>query len=138
MNSPVGRPFWEYVADRVAADPEFARLCLEDAGRSLLNGEPSMAAAALREYVAGTIGFERLAAATGRSPDDVKRLLAPAERHRGDDLLAVFRVVREECGVGFDTCVLPESAFDEDGYPEGSPLRNAVAVTDERRVAVPA
>jgi hypothetical protein len=54
------------VAERIVPDPSFACVLLDEAASLFLNGEPETARVTLRDLVNATVGFERLAAPTGK------------------------------------------------------------------------
>jgi DNA-binding phage protein len=94
------REFKRSVADRVARDPSFARALLHEAATLFLNGEPETARLTLRDLVNATVGFERLAEATGRPPKSLHRMLSAAGNPSMDNLAVIFGAVRRELGVG--------------------------------------
>jgi DNA-binding phage protein len=68
-------------ADRVlqalaSERPGYRRLLLASAGESLLEGDPDMAAAILRDVVFGHFGAEAIASATGLTRETIRNVLA--------------------------------------------------------------
>jgi DNA-binding phage protein len=93
------KDFSEVVADRIQREPEFARALLGEAIAVFLNGEPDVSRLLLRDLVNGTIGFEGLAAATGRPSKSLHRMLSAKGNPTMDDLTLIFGVFRQELGV---------------------------------------
>jgi len=61
------RSFKHTIVARVKRDPAFANALLDEAATLFLNGEPHTARLILRDLVNSTVGFEGLAAATGKA-----------------------------------------------------------------------
>jgi DNA-binding phage protein len=93
------KDFSEVVADRIQREPEFARALLGEAIAVFLNGEPDVARLVLRDLVNGTIGFEGLAAATGRPSKSLHRMLSAKGNPTMDNLTLIFGVLRQDLGV---------------------------------------
>jgi DNA-binding phage protein len=94
------RDFKRTVSERIARDPSFARALLDEAASLFLNGEPETARLTLRELVNATVGFERLATATGRPAKSLHRMLSASGNPSMDNLAVIFDAVRRELGVG--------------------------------------
>jgi len=60
----------------VRRDPEFAKALLDEAARLFLNGEGDAARLVLRELVKAAVGFEALAAKTGKPAKSLHRMLS--------------------------------------------------------------
>jgi len=97
---PLTRDFKRRVAERLARDPSFARALLDEAASLFLNGEPETARLTLRDLVNATVGFERLAEATGKPVKSLHRMLSAAGNPSMDNLAVIFGAVRRELGVG--------------------------------------
>jgi DNA-binding phage protein len=63
------------------------------------NGEPEVARLILRDLVNATMGFEALAAATGKPAKSLHRMLSKHGNPTMDNLAAVLGVVRSDLGV---------------------------------------
>src|SRR5438270_2261709 len=77
------RDFKETVVERVRQDPAFAKALLDEAATLFLNGEPDMARLILRDVVNATVGFEALAAETGKPSKSLHRMLSRKGRYLG-------------------------------------------------------
>jgi DNA-binding phage protein len=93
------KDFSEVLADRIQREPEFARALLGEAIAVFLNGEPDVARLVLRDLVNGTIGFEGLAAVTGKPSKSLHRMLSAKGNPTMDNLTLIFGVLRRELGV---------------------------------------
>jgi DNA-binding phage protein len=94
------RDFKRAVSERIVREPSFARALLDEAAGLFLNGDPKPARLTLRELVNATVGFERLAAATGKPSKSLHRMLSATGNPSMDNLAVIFDAVRRELGVG--------------------------------------
>jgi DNA-binding phage protein len=83
----------------VKRDPAFAKVLLDEAVTLFLNGEPDAARLVLRDLVNATVGFERLAVATGKPAKSLHRMLSTNGNPSMDNLSIVFGVLRKRLGV---------------------------------------
>ena len=74
-------------------------MLLDEAAILFLNGEPEIARMMLRDLVNATIGFEQLAALTEKPSKSLHRMLSPTGNPSMDNLVAIFRAVREKLQV---------------------------------------
>lgn len=86
--------FRETIAARVKSDSAFAKALLDEAATLFLNGEPQTARLVLRDLVNATLGFERLAAATGRPSKSLHRMLSRQGNPSMDNLASIIGVLR--------------------------------------------
>jgi DNA-binding phage protein len=84
------REFKETVKARAERDPAFREALLTEAVEQLLAGELEDGKAVLRDYINATIGFEKLAKATGTPPKSLMRMLGPKGNPRANNLLTVI------------------------------------------------
>jgi DNA-binding phage protein len=85
--------------ERVKRDPRFAKLLLNEAITVFLNEEPDTARLVLRDLVNGTVGFERLATATGKPSKSLHRMLSIKGNPSMDNLSIIIGVLRKQLGV---------------------------------------
>jgi DNA-binding phage protein len=90
------------VVARVQRDPAFAKALLDEAASLFLNGEPQTARLILRDIVNATLGFEGLAAETGRPAKSLHRMLSKNGNPSMDNLAAILRAVRKWLGVDLE------------------------------------
>jgi DNA-binding phage protein len=93
------RDFKDSIVARVKRDPAFASGLLDEAATLCLNAEPDSARLILRDLVNATVGFEPLAAATGKAAKSLHRMLSPNGNPSMDNLAAIFDILRKKLGV---------------------------------------
>lgn len=96
------RDFKKTIAERVKLDPTFARALLDEAATLFLNGEPHTARLVLRDLVNATVGFEKLAAETGKPAKSLHRMLSKNGNPSMDNLAAIIGVLRKKLRVEID------------------------------------
>jgi DNA-binding phage protein len=84
------REFKDTVKARAERDPEFRQALLTEAAELLLAGDLDTGKAVLRDYINATVGFEKLARATGTPPKSLMRMLGPNGNPRASNLLNVL------------------------------------------------
>ncbi|WP_407528903.1 DNA-binding protein [Methylobacterium oryzisoli] len=93
------RSFGDTVRARVARDPAFRDALLTEAVEQFLGGDIDLGRAVLRDYIAATIGFERLASETGTSSRSLQRVLGPHGNPSARTLFALLQAVQQISGV---------------------------------------
>ena len=73
----LGRSVLESWRERAQIDREFRVGCLEDTVDILLSGDTEDGLLSLHDHIYATIGFEKLGALMGLSPDDLVEMLIP-------------------------------------------------------------
>ena len=91
------------VVDRAKRDPAFARALLDEALTLFLNGEPDTARLVLRDLVNATVGFERLAAVTGKPAKSLHRMLSTNGNPSMDNLAVIISALRKRLRVKLAT-----------------------------------
>ena len=91
------------VVDRVKRDPAVAKALLDEAVTLFLNGEPDTARIVLRDLVNATVGFERLATATGKPAKSLHRMLSTRGNPSMDNLSMILGVLRKRLRVKLAT-----------------------------------
>jgi len=99
MTVPLTRSFNESVRERASRDPKFRAALLGEAVRALLAGDLDTAKIALRAYINATIGFEKLASATGTPAKSLMRMFGPNGNPTAANLSEVIRVLQKKTGV---------------------------------------
>lgn len=87
------------IGERVKRDRAFAKALLDEALTLFLNGEPDTARLVLRDLVNATVGFERLATATGKPSKSLHRMLSPKGNPSMDNLAVIVSALRRRLGV---------------------------------------
>jgi len=93
------RSFNATVRARAMRDPAFRAALLREAVQSLLAGDLDTAKAALRAYINATIGFEKLATATGTPVKSLMRMFGPKGNPTAANLFAVIHVLQKKTRV---------------------------------------
>jgi DNA-binding phage protein len=93
------RDFKETVKARADRDPAFREALLTEAVEHLITGEVDVGKAVLRDYINATIGFARLAKATGTPSKSLMRMLGPKGNPRANNLFAMIGKLQRVCGV---------------------------------------
>jgi DNA-binding phage protein len=96
---PLTRNFKETVRARVERDPAFRAALLTEAVEQMLAGEVETGKAVLRDYINATVGFERLAQATGTPSKSLMRMFGPKGNPRASNLFAVINQLQKVSGV---------------------------------------
>jgi DNA-binding phage protein len=93
------RSFKETVKARAERDPAFRDALLTEAVEQLIAGDVDVGKAVLRDYINATIGFAKLARATGTPPKSLMRMLGPKGNPRASNLLAMIGKLQRVSGV---------------------------------------
>ena len=89
---PLTIEFKEIVRDRIKREPEFGREIFSGAMESFIENEFEVGKLMLRDYINGTIGFQRLASLTGHNEKSLMRMFS----EKGNPQTAnFFQVLRE-------------------------------------------
>ena len=84
------KEFKETVRARAERDPAFREALLAEAVEQLLAGQLDTGKAVLRDYINATVGFEKLAKATGTPSKSLMQMLGPKGNPRASNLLTVI------------------------------------------------
>ena len=93
------RDFRETVQARVKRDAAFRKGLLRDAVESLLAGEVALGKELLRDYINATVGFPKLARATGLHVKAVHQMLGPKGNPTAGNLLEIVAYLQRQEGV---------------------------------------
>jgi DNA-binding phage protein len=93
------RDFKETVKARAERDAAFREALLTDAVELLIAGEVEVRKAVLRDYINATVGFEKLAKATGTPSKSLMRMFGPKGNPRANNLFAVIGKLQRVSGV---------------------------------------
>ena len=96
---PLTCSFRDHVKARIKSDPEFRRALFQEATQSWIEGDAGTARMVLRAYINATIGFEKLAAATGTPVKSLMRMFGPSGDPTAANLSEVIRVLQKKTGV---------------------------------------
>jgi DNA-binding phage protein len=93
------KEFKETVKARAARDPAFRAALLKEAIELLLDGDLETGKSVLRDYINATVGFEKLARATGTPAKSLMRMLGPNGNPRADNLLTMIAKLQRATGL---------------------------------------
>ena len=99
------RGFKDTVKKRVEADPDFAKVLLNEAIDLMLDGDPKTAKLILRDLVNATVGFERLAEDVNKPSKSLHRMLSASGNPTMGNLSAIFASIKKTLRVKIDTTV---------------------------------
>jgi hypothetical protein len=77
MIMPLTRSFKQTIQARIEKDEAFREELLKEGLQCLLSGDLDTGKAILRDYINGTVGFEKLAGLTHKPPKSLMRMLGP-------------------------------------------------------------
>ena len=72
---PLTRDFKETIQERARHDAAFREALLKEAVDALLSGDVETGKTVLRDYINATVGFDKLATVTKKSPKSLMRML---------------------------------------------------------------
>jgi putative addiction module killer protein len=93
------KEFKETVKARAARDPAFREALLKEAIEQFLAGELETGKAVLRDYINATVGFAKLARATGTPTKSLMRMLGPSGNPRASNLLTIIAKLQRVTGL---------------------------------------
>jgi DNA-binding phage protein len=99
MRMALSRDFRETVKARAERDVAFREALLTEAVELLIAGDLEVGKALLRDYINATVGFEKLAKATGTPSKSLMRMLGPKGNPRASNLLTVLGKLQRVSGV---------------------------------------
>ena len=102
---PLTRPYDDTIRERAQCDPEFRGLLTTGAVENLLAGDVAVGKIRLRHTVNSTIGYEKLGALMGKTPDDIKRLCHPDYDTSVNDLFEIIKHVQKHEGIRLEVKV---------------------------------
>jgi len=83
------RNFKETIVARAKRDPAFRKALFKEALESFLAGDVNTGKIILRDFINATVGFRKLAHATGRSSKSLMRMFSPAGNPQAKNLFEV-------------------------------------------------
>ena len=93
------KDFGELVQERARRNAVFAEGILREGIDALLSGEVEAGKALLRDYIKGTIGFEKLGEAIGVQPKSLIRMFGPRGNPQAKNLFNVISHLQKHAGL---------------------------------------
>jgi hypothetical protein len=87
------------VIARLRQDAEYREESLKAAVECLKDGEVNVARSMLHDHICATLGFEKLASLTGKSPESLRDMLHPDCDTSADELFEIIGHIRKHEGV---------------------------------------
>ncbi len=99
MKKPLTHSFDELVQRHVAKSPAFRDALLREAIEIMLTGDVDTGKAVLRDYIKGTVGFEKLGKATGTPPKSLIRMFSSRGNPQAKNLFSVLSYLQKHAGL---------------------------------------
>ena len=96
--TPLTTSFADFTRAR-ARDPAFRTALFNEAMQQLVAGDLEETMLALRVYINATIGFEKLADATGMPVKSLMRMFGPKGNPQAKNLFAVISALQKDAGI---------------------------------------
>jgi hypothetical protein len=98
---PLTRDFKQTIRARIEKDPDFREELLREGVECRLSGDIDTGKAILRDYINGTIGFEKLSGLTHKPPKSLMRMLGPKGNPQARNLFEVIAHLQKAEGLRF-------------------------------------
>ncbi|MGE5304838.1 MAG: DNA-binding protein [Alphaproteobacteria bacterium] len=96
---PLTRDFKETIRERAGRDAAFREALLKEAVDALLAGEVDTGKTVLRNYINATVGFDRLASVTKKSPKSLMRMLGPKGNPQARNFFEIVAYLQKREGL---------------------------------------
>ena len=96
---PLTRDFKETIRERAGRDAAFREALLKEAVDALLAGDVETGKTVLRNYINATVGFDRLASVTKKSPKSLMRMLGPEGNPQARNLFEIVAYLQKREGL---------------------------------------
>lgn len=93
------RSFKNTIRARAERDPEFRTALLTESLELMLAGDTETGKSLLRNYINATLGFEKLASMTDKSPKSLMRMFSPSGNPTAKNLFGILHTLQEQEGV---------------------------------------
>jgi hypothetical protein len=93
------RNFRETTNTRIQRDPVFRKALLSEAVNAYLSGDETAGKAILKDIIATTIGFDKLASAIQKPARSVRQMLGPAGNPDTAEFFTILKVLQDKVGV---------------------------------------
>jgi DNA-binding phage protein len=104
---PPIRKFEELMHKRIARDPGLRDALLREVVGTKLSGEFDIGKAILRDHIKVTVGFEKVAEATGTPPKSLIRLLGPRGNPPASNLFGIIGHLQKQAGTHWNVASGP-------------------------------
>jgi hypothetical protein len=97
----------EFILGHIAKNPDFAEGFLQEGINLLLEGDVETGKAILRDYIKGTVGFEKLGKAIGTQPKSLIRMFGPRGNPQARNLFNVIGYLQKQAGIELHVAIGP-------------------------------
>lgn len=102
----ITRDFKETIQERALKDPEFRKGLLTESIENMLDGDIETGKSLLRDYINATLGFEKLASITDKSPKSLMRMFSAKGNPTAQNLFGVLHTLTRQENVQFQVNTL--------------------------------
>jgi len=102
----ITRDFKETIQARALKDPEFRKGLLSESVENMLEGDIETGKSLMRDYINATLGFEKLASMTDKSPKSLMRMFSSKGNPTAQNLFVVLRTLTQQENVQFQVNTL--------------------------------
>jgi hypothetical protein len=96
---PLTRDFKETNQERARHDAFFREALLKEAIDALLSGDVETGKTVLRDYINATVGFDKLATVTKKSPKSLMRMLGPKGNPQARNFFGIVAYLQKKEGL---------------------------------------
>lgn len=96
---PLTKDFKETIQERASRDARFREALLREAVDALLSGDMETGKTVLRNYINATVGFDKLATVTKKSPKSLMRMLGPKGNPQARNFFEIVAYLQKREGV---------------------------------------
>ena len=96
---PLTRDFKETIRERARRDAAFREALLREAIDALLAGDVETGKTVPRAYINATVGFDKLASVTKKSPKSLMRMLGPKGNPQARNFFEIVAYLQKKEGV---------------------------------------
>jgi hypothetical protein len=96
---PLTRDFKETIRERARRDASFREALLKEAVDALLSGDVETGKIVLRDYINATVGFDKLATVTKKSPKSLMRMLGPKGNPQARNFFEIVAYLQKKEGL---------------------------------------
>ena len=95
----VTRNFKDTIQARALRDPDFRYGLLKESIEHMLNGDTTTGKSLLRDYINATIGFEKLADITDKSPKSLMRMFSREGNPTASNFFGILHTLQKREGL---------------------------------------
>lgn len=95
----ITRDFKQTVQARALREEAFRYGLLTESIECMLSGDTDTGKALLRDYINATVGFEKLASLTNKSPKSLMRMFSSSGNPTANNLFGIIHTLRQKEGV---------------------------------------